>query len=346
MALINSERIPMFSVKPTHITFYTEATRERTHNNQESIKSPMPNSTSTGRKLSDKAAKRLKGCINYLVEFSKVKRVYNEKLKKTISFKVNFITLTLPATQAHLDSTIKNKCLNNWLTTMRKNFGMNNYVWRAEAQENGNIHFHIITDQYINYYIVRQVWNRNLALLGYIDKYHNRFKDLSFKDYTSLMFKLGRKDLSSIRSSFNYGVKSNWKDPNTTDIHSVKDVKNLSGYLAKYMSKSAVNSDGKEDYDLKARRIKGRLWGCSQSLSRCKGYQEVVNEEISEIFDFATKVLKCKCIVEEYYQVLCVNLVDLKKRFRAFYDKVVKYIKDSADYVSGTVLQKSYSISG
>ncbi len=40
--------------------------------------------------------------------------------------------------------------MNNWLTRCRKDKGLNNYLWVAERQENGTIHFHMITNQFMN----------------------------------------------------------------------------------------------------------------------------------------------------------------------------------------------------
>lgn len=42
------------------------------------------------------------------------------------------------------------KILNNWLTRMRTELGLKNYIWIAERQQNSTIHFHLIFAQYIN----------------------------------------------------------------------------------------------------------------------------------------------------------------------------------------------------
>ena len=39
---------------------------------------------------------------------------------------------------------------------------------------------------------------------------------------------------------FEYGKKTNWSDPNTTDIHSVYKINNLAAYLSKYMAKVGI----------------------------------------------------------------------------------------------------------
>jgi hypothetical protein len=55
--------------------------------------------------------------------------------------------------------------------------------------------------------------------------------------------------------AFIRGHMENWSNPNTTDIHGIKHVKNLAAYLSKYLTKC-------DD----VRPIEGRLWGCSDRL--------------------------------------------------------------------------------
>lgn len=41
------------------------------------------------------------------------------------------------------------ECWNYWLTYLRKNFGLSNYVWVSERQMNGTLHYHMFTNQFI-----------------------------------------------------------------------------------------------------------------------------------------------------------------------------------------------------
>ena len=59
------------------------------------------------------------------------------------------------------------------------------------------------------------------------------------------------------RKAYEFGKFTNWNEPNTIDIHSVKNIKNLAAYLIKYMSK---NEEGR-------REIQGKIWGCSKNLN-------------------------------------------------------------------------------
>lgn len=225
---------------------------------------------STSGQVSKKAGRNIDKAISWLLFIAKPKRVYCEELHKSFTFKINFITLTLPAKQVHSDQEIKSRCLNNFISVLRKKVGLRHYLWRAEAQANGNIHFHLITDRFIHYSKIQQWWNQSTELLGYVSKFQNLHGH---------------------------------RNPNSTDVHSVKHVKRLASYLSKYFCKNRAfacigelrEEKGKQfeilygsrEYKAEAadkkrgkvighvlggliRPIEGRLWFCSASLSGIK----------------------------------------------------------------------------
>jgi len=155
--------------------------------------------------LTKSSRKKLAWYINCLVAAAQPKQCYNAKTDSWFEFRVNFITLTLPAPQGKVtDKEIKSQCLSRWIDTMRASYQLNNYVWRAERQFNGNIHFHITTDTYIPWDRVLSVWNHYLSRFHFIDEFRKQNE-----------------------SEF----------PNSTDIHSVQKIKDLAPYLVKYCSK-------------------------------------------------------------------------------------------------------------
>ena len=64
-----------------------------------------------------------------------------------------------------------------------------------------------------------------------------------------------------------FADKFHHSDPNSTDVKCVRSIDNLAGYLAKYFSKS-------ED---ERRKVQGRLWGCSHSLSDSNKCNIIIN---------------------------------------------------------------------
>lgn len=166
---------------------------------------PPPKALYTGI-LSPSAKKKLVKAINLLVAISEPKKAVHFETRKEFMFRVNFITLTLPSEQGAItDKELKQKCLKQWLEYWKDKLPGMSYVWRAERQKNGNLHFHLVTDRYIHYKAIRESWNRCLASTGLIDRFQE---------------------------------KHGHRHPNSTDVHAVKHVRNLGAYIAKYMSKT------------------------------------------------------------------------------------------------------------
>jgi len=157
-------------------------------------------------------------------------------------FRVNFITLTLAGVQKHTDQYIKNELLNDFLEWLRTKHAVKSYIWKAEPQKNGNIHFHITSNVDINHTESREKWNRIQQKHGYLDEYHDKFKDLTLTQYVSLLRSEGNcKDFKDLKRSYEIGCADNWMNPNSTDVHSTKKVRKMAGYMAKYMTKSAYD---------------------------------------------------------------------------------------------------------
>ena len=185
----------------------------------------LPAQNATTNDISQKSRRKLKKAIGWLVAAADAKLVKMGDSDKFAPFKVNFITLTLPFAQNEKsDKWLKKHLLSPWIKRMAYKFDLKNYVWRAEKQKNGNLHFHLVTDTYIHYSIIRSAWN-------------------------SIIIKLGlMRDFALVHGHSN---------PNSTDVKSVKHVKNLAQYLIKYLSKPEKDTKG----------IEGRYWGCNYALS-------------------------------------------------------------------------------
>lgn len=221
--------------------------------------------------LSRKAVRRLTNAVNWLVASARKQYVYDKSSNKRYSFKVNFVTLTLPSLNHGIsDHKFKSVLLHNFINTCRYKFGMKNFIWKVEAQANGNIHAHFTTDTFIHWKDLRRVWNRILVKHGAMDEYTQKHSKMTFEDYVSTYDSKGERDITQLRRAFEAGVQSNWQDPNSTDVHAVWKIKDLAAYLAKYMGK------GEDD----RRNISGRLWGCSYNLS-------AANKLVVEVHSYA-----------------------------------------------------------
>ena len=176
--------------------------------------------------ISPGTAKRLRRTIALLVAQAKEKIGVHPHTGKTWKWKINFITTTMSAPQYNVsDREIKNVILAGFLRDMRRKYGLRSYVWRAERQANGRIHFHITSDSWLDYRIIRDVWNFHQSKFHFIADYQSRYPG---------------------------------QQPNSCDVHSVKDVKDLAAYMVKYMTKDCDENG----------HIQGKIWDCSTNLKK------------------------------------------------------------------------------
>lgn len=219
------------------------------------------NKKKSSLKLSKASRKNIKDTIQLLYQLAKPKTIRISKTKTIYNYKCSFITLTLPYKQHHTDKEVK-ICLNTFLQNLRKVYDLKNYVWVSELQQNKNIHFHLVIDKYINHNAIRYYWNLAINKLGYIDKYSNKFKDLSITEYA----RIRNLKVEECKAAFAFGKKTNWRSPSTEQVISVLSAQKLSGYLAKYLSKGITDTED----DKERAKTWGRSWGRSQSLSKIK----------------------------------------------------------------------------
>ena len=216
----------------------------------------------TNGDLSPTTTRKMMHLIDHFVSLSPWSFTYAKELEKWVKFKINFITLTLPAPQIHPDNQIKSICLQPFLNDLRKKHGVKHYIWKAELQQNGNIHFHITTNKFIHWLDVRYSWSKCIEKLGYVTRYQEKHPG---------------------------------QVPPSTEIRSVKNIRRFGAYLSKYISKNPNRKkDGKEicktrrnESDenhsciweseekggIRRKAIAGRVYGASESLTKLKTYK-------------------------------------------------------------------------
>lgn len=280
------------SVSPKGITMYRKPITPHRHHTDDTeepiIKAAPKRIIKPQGYMSDFSCRKLRKALEWLILISSKKKQWSKSAKKWVQFKVTFITLTLPSDQRHTDQIVKSKCLNSLLIELRKFHGMKNYIWRAEKQVNGNIHFHLVTDCFIDAQKLRERWNRICNVLGYTDAYTARMRNniKSFSDYYNTYINQG--SYASLMRRYNHGRATNWSDPNSTDIHSVRKIHNLTAYLFKYMSKNVENVNELTEAEKDTLLVKGQIWGLSESLSQIKNVtipiDSYIRDEINRIY--------------------------------------------------------------
>jgi hypothetical protein len=273
--------------------------------------------------ITEYSSKKLKRAIGLMVASAKEKDAPNFKTGNTFKFKVNFITFTLPALAEGIeDGTIK-RCLDNWVKRAKRKYDLKSYVWRAERQLNHNIHFHMITDCWIHYEKIRNDWNAVLRETGLIDKFKEK-----------------------------YGHEN----PNSTDVHAVWKVKNLTQYFVKYMTKNTTQTKTKgkikslkhlpehyttaifkvpytQDHNTKKfHYIKGKVWDCSKNLKTKNNCWMLLEGIQAENFDTLANREDVERINDPNFTILFVPIDKwneyLCKEVREKWDKYLEDIRN------------------
>lgn len=283
------------------------------------IRTVMPKNTRKPKDgMSRKAKNRLKTALNWLVSCSARRTVMIDRQHKIVNFQVSFITLTLPSKQMHSHSEIKARCLNLFLQNLRKKYGVQNYVWKAELQKNGNIHFHLSIDKPIHYMAIRRHWNMAIAKLGYIQAYAKLHIGMSFSDYCYWENQKGIYNIELLRKRYNSGVNSNWSNPNTTDVKSVKKIKNWASYMAKYMAKPCADKEKTGIIADSLEELTGRVWYSSVSISKLGSLKMRWTFELQKIIQ---KFSKCRSVFKlefDWCKLMFFNIKTLSSELRSF----------------------------
>lgn len=282
-----NELLPYLSLKPSYLSVYLQALipKERTVRQIDNQVNLLDNKHDGN--ISDKGNKRVRGAIDWLLFTAVDKRAFNKQHGKYFNFKINFITLTLASKQAHSDKVIKSKLLNQFLIEAKKRWKIDKYLWRAEAQKNGNIHFHIVTDKFIPWWELVKVWNRIQNKLGYVN---------------------------------NYCINHPGKSPNSTDVHSIKKIRNISAYLSKYCTKTSNN-----------RIIEGKLWGLSTSLSKLKSATVLLKGVIDDELRIIAEKFKDRYFEGDYYSVYYVKVAEWAKlNLKNLYSIMKNYVSEQS----------------
>lgn len=199
-------------IRPNQILIYSKSDKKRTVSD-ESKANLIQNKKEGERQYSGEINKTAQKKVRKIIEnWSYAIENVADKYKKKHNFnrKLTFITLTLSSSQKHSDKQIKRTLLDSFLVKIQRDYRVKNYIWKAELQKCGSIHFHLIVDAYIHWSVIRKIWNQIQEKFGYISDFKEK-----------------------------YG----YEDPNSTDVKSIKTAKVVSIYISKYITKKEKYKD-------------------------------------------------------------------------------------------------------
>jgi len=294
--------IPAVSVHPDRINIYSQVHWQPYKPKGQTKEYLRTLDKSNKGKISPQARRKINKAVDYLVYLSNDKALPAKQSGRYYKFKISFLTLTLSSKQIHTDHEIKQMFLNQFLVEARKRWQMLNYVWRAEKQSNGNIHFHILCDKFIPWSELRDTWNRIQNKLGYVDRYRDEMRSYHEGGFKVRQSLLDTWDYKKQIKAYKVGVANDWSSPNSTDVHSIRFIKDVKAYIAQYMAKNESDKD-----------ILGRLWGCSTPLSSLKGGQGVRDSLITDELNRVVTSVNPRTYGGDYFTVLYISIKQLKE---------------------------------
>lgn len=287
-------------------------------------------------KISEQARKSMLLKINWLYFMAKSRYKKAISGKEIFNFKLNFITLTLSSKQVHPTAEITEKCFNQFLTEIRKLYKMENYVWRLEFQKNGNVHYHIVTDCYTDFYIVNKIWNRCQDKLGYVASYTRKHITMSLNDYVREYEDNGKVAFETLRYRYAKGKGSGWKIPNSTDVKSVSSGKQISFYIAKYFSKKENRNNACNPLDNKENSTGLRLWFCSRSLSKLEALRDFVPAFKIDLLDLISTAKDCFHVAHDYCKSWFYSISTLQNQAKASISMLLRNYALNLGYISSS----------
>ena len=190
--------------------------------------------------------------------------------------RLSFITVTISSRERMIDASTGYKLLlKPYLQKLKRKHGMSTYIWKAEYQQNGQLHYHIVTPSWIHYEKVRNDWNNTLEQHGFLSQWRATYGN---------------------------------KIANSTDIHAVYKVHNLEAYLMKYLSKKSKilkdSNKGQEFYQDETAAAapppvskRGKIWDCSKNIKSVKLFSLPLPNCLEKFYEDPERISLDKCII-------------------------------------------------
>jgi hypothetical protein len=213
------------------------------------------------------ARKRMSKAITLMSQITKPEWILNPVNGRKYFHRFSFVTLTVADDVLLTAREGYDKLLQHFLQWLRRTKKVELYVWKAEFQTRGQLHYHLVFPNFIHYKEIRDKWNELQKNAGILDK---------------------------------YAMKYGHFNPNSTDIHETKGVNNMKQYIMKEMGKSANANKLKASQVVEAKInagelpeekrleavealtgelvLDGKVWDCSACLGAGKYFSVAMTE--------------------------------------------------------------------
>lgn len=229
-----------------------------------------------------------------------------------------FLTLTIPRQKA-TDIEIKRQALTRFIEDLKRYKNLKNYIWKAEAQERGEIHFHMVLDSFIFEREARKMWFRKLQICGCLP----------------------------------YNLKIN-KASRLVHFKLIEDIEAIGDMVGAYFEGTRDENGRlihKHDNEKRVRDISGRTWGCSESLK----FGGITLEGVNSVFldKFSKGCLNVKPMANENGEIMAnvyahryadfnpgTNKVEVKKQKNPLHELLTAYHFSQAELIYGPSARK------
>jgi hypothetical protein len=162
---------------------------------------------------SESSVKRFKRRADHFSASAKARWLKHPSKDRYMSFYLAFITLTITSRAGIVNSRDGyDKLLSPYLDWLTRTHRVGVYLWCREKQKNGQLHYHLVVDQFIHKQALKDKWNNLLRGNGYLKAYKEHYGN---------------------------------DNPNSTNVRSAYKTSQVGHYMAKYMTKQRrVNEDG------------------------------------------------------------------------------------------------------
>jgi hypothetical protein len=229
--------------------------------------------TSKSKKQINKIIYHWANCVELIQEL----KLKDNKIKRR---SLSMVTLTLPSAQILTDKDCNSKYLSPFINRLKKYKPDIHYLWVAEKQKNGSIHYHIIIDLYLGKIWIRNIWNSILANGPEFDNYKKKFNKV---------------------------------DPPSTQVDSLKKIHNSGAYITKYITKLDILQEIKSkkwDCDSKLLQISkmsliSKAWYIEEFAHYCNYFQiKKYEDSFFKIFTFNSNFHKSFKFLNMYHDLL------------------------------------------
>lgn len=330
--------MPCFSLNPSKLVLYNrifnnsrysaDGTKIHTLRKSESVKRAFHNFT-----ISSNAYRTLKTKIEWLYFLSKARYVKTYSGKEIFNYKMSFITLTLSSEQKKPTKEVTNEMFDRFLTEIRNRTNMVNYIWRLEFQDNGNVHYHLITDSYLDYYFIKKIWNRIQLNNGYIKSYQDKFSSMSLNQYWNLYKNNDKYTFDKVAKMYAKNKSENWTQPPSVDVKSVNSKSAIAYYISKYFSKDSKSKVDRNKLDNVDNSSSLRLWFCSRSLSKLSNVSDFIEAVYMDFESIVSSIKDVKKVFTDYAIIYYYNLKKSSHYIRSILEKVLRDYSYSSGYI-------------